>query len=67
MTSVGTAKKKILTRRDIFDDYGFALKTQHGWTRRGVGPPAYRVNGKLIFRRDEFEAWLFRNRIPGEG
>jgi len=59
--------RKILTRREAWDEYGFPLKTQHGWTHRGVGPPAYRVNGKVVYRRSEFEAWVFRNRIPGEG
>ncbi len=66
MTSAGTTRKKILTRRDIWNEYGFPLKTQQGWTYRGVGPTSYRVNGKVVVRRDEFEAWLFRNKIAGE-
>ena len=28
------------------------------WFRAGVGPPAYKVNGTIRFRRDEVETWL---------
>jgi Helix-turn-helix domain len=43
---------------------GICERTLRGWLRRATDAlPAVRVDGKILIRRSEFDAWLERHRV----
>lgn len=38
--------------------YGWPVDTIRSWRLRGIAPPAYKVNGRLMFDLDEVDEWV---------
>ena len=55
----------LLTARQVADELGFAPSTIVDWAEaRKI--PAFRVGGRLRFRKSEVDAWLEEKRVPQE-
>ena len=39
-----------------------ADSTVRGWRHTGVGPPCYKVRGRVLYSRDEVRQWLHEQR-----
>jgi predicted DNA-binding transcriptional regulator AlpA len=45
---------------------GMAVKTLQNWRSRGVGPPYYKLGGRILYDEAELDAWLAQQRVaPG--
>jgi excisionase family DNA binding protein len=47
-----------LTWQQIADELDIALSTLYNRRRRGEGPRAYSIGGRLRVRRSDLDAWL---------
>jgi nitrogen PTS system EIIA component len=57
---------RLLTARELGDLLGFAPGTIVDWAERGT-VPAFKLGGRLRFRRSEVEAWLEQRRLERAG
>lgn len=55
----------LLTKRDMAERVDASESTIDGLLKKGLGPPAFKLNGRILCREDEFEKWLLR--ISQEG
>ena len=56
---------ELMTADELAGYLGLSLQTLYNWKLRGEGPPAYKVGGRLRFRRSEVKAWLRDQRDDG--
>ena len=51
----------LLTKKDMAERLGEVSEaTVNKLLRKGLGPPAFKLNGRVLCREDEFEKWLLR-------
>lgn len=55
-----------MTLADLADWLVVPHRTVYSWRQRGEGPPAYKVGGKLRWRRSDVEDWLQAHRDDRE-
>lgn len=49
----------------LSDRYGWSVHTIRSWRQRGIGPPAYKINGKVLFDLAEVDTWVRAQRDQG--
>ncbi len=53
-----SAPDEFLDIRQLSEWLGIAMPTIYTWRHRGEGPPAYKLNNRVRFRRSDVELWL---------
>jgi len=55
---------RLLTPSEVAERLRRPLATVRYWRATGVGPPSARVNGRVLYRESELEAWIARQFEP---
>jgi excisionase family DNA binding protein len=64
MASKSTVDREWMSLRELTEYASVSERTLRDWLRRSTDAlPGVRVNGKVLIRRSEFDAWLERHRI----
>ncbi len=53
-----SAPDEFLDIRQLSEWLEIAKPTIYMWRHRGEGPPAYKLNNRVRFRRSDMELWL---------
>lgn len=40
------------------EKYGISVHTWRHWRKRKIGPPAYELNGRVLYDPAEVDAWI---------
>jgi len=56
-------QSRTITPRQAAEFYNLNLGTLANYRSQKKGPPYLRVYGKILYRVDQFEAWLFSNPV----
>jgi predicted DNA-binding transcriptional regulator AlpA len=56
----------LLKKREITQELGVSPATLDRLLRRGDGPPAVRIGGRIYFPAEEFSGWLATRPNPFE-
>jgi hypothetical protein len=59
--------KKTLSPKEIWQEYGYPVKTLEKWREKSTGPAWIKTGTRVKYRRSEFEAWLDANTIRPKG
>lgn len=43
---------------EVSDEYRIPVGTLYSFSHRRIGPPAYKVGKRLLYKRHEVEAWI---------
>jgi hypothetical protein len=52
-----------LTIAEVFERSGIPISTLDHWRIDGMGPPAQRIDGRISYDEQAFEAWLANYRV----
>jgi excisionase family DNA binding protein len=64
MASVAKIEREWLSLRQLTEYASVSERTLREWLHRGSDAlPAVRVDGKILVRRSQFDAWLERHRM----
>jgi DNA-binding transcriptional MerR regulator len=44
---------------------GISVHTWRYWRKAGVGPPAYKINGRVLYDPTEVDTWMREHRESG--
>jgi len=65
MMSAVKIDREWLSLRQVTEYAAVSERTLRAWLHRSTDAlPAVRVDGKVLIRRSQFDAWLERHRIP---
>lgn len=53
-----TAEDQLLTVKDVAALTHIGVSTLHTWRHRGVGPPSFKLVGRVVYRESELLAWI---------
>lgn len=52
------AERELMTTADVHDASNIATATLRYWRHASVGPPSFRLGGKVFYRRSAVMAWI---------
>lgn len=61
---------QVLRTKDVHGLIGVPVSTLRWWRHRGEGPPSYRLNGSVVYDRDDVLRWRDEQRaasMRGDG
>lgn len=64
MTETDT-RTEFLSLQEVAQKLGVTEKALYHWRYGGVGPPSYRIGGRIKYRIDELEEWIKAQRSQG--
>jgi DNA-binding transcriptional MerR regulator len=70
MNTLITPVRELMTTRDVESEFGIPEGTLRYFRSTGVGPPSFRLAGRVRYRRADVLAWVEdqeRNTRRGEG
>lgn len=53
-----TAVHRLLTVHDLEAETGIPVGTWYNYRHKGIGPKCARIGKRLMYRRDDVDAWL---------
>jgi len=56
-------RKITLTPAEVEKLYGIPKGTLANWRCKREGPTFFKLRRRILYRKNDFENWLFRNRI----
>jgi hypothetical protein len=57
----------LVSEQDAADILHAKKQTMRAWRVRRKGPPFYKLNGRILYKREDLEVWIEQCRIvPGE-
>lgn len=56
-------EKRYLTPEEVSKEYPFSLKTLEKHRSNGTGPAYAKCGRKVIYAREDIEAWITRHRV----
>jgi excisionase family DNA binding protein len=66
-TAVTAVVAALLTEQIAAELLHLKKQTLRAWRVRRKGPPFYKLNGRILYKREDLEAWIEQCRIvPGE-
>jgi hypothetical protein len=68
MSTVVTAvvAAALLSEQDAAEILHAKKQTMRAWRNRRKGPPFYKLNGRILYKREDLQAWIEQCRIVPE-
>jgi len=65
-TPVSSPVAALLAEEAAADICHAKKQTMRAWRVRRIGPPFYKLNGRVLYKREDLEAWIESRRVvPG--
>jgi hypothetical protein len=52
------SKRRLLSAKEILDEFGISRRTLEEWRRQGIGPEYSMVGGRAMYERAAFEKFI---------
>jgi excisionase family DNA binding protein len=67
MSAVTAACLALLSEQEAAELLHAQKQTMRAWRHRRKGPPFYKLNGRVLYKREDLETWIEGCRVvPGE-